>query len=270
MREVASLDERAPDFAQALGELASLVQKVALLQAVPEGPDDELYDRGVLESLAARISAEDLQLYYQIAVLGRRDLDYAPDARTGLEMTLLRMLAFRPSGGEAVMRASSAASTAPGAPAPSTRASAPNVPVPSVEPAVTTATAPTISAENWATIVPLLDIQGAARQLASNCAWTGYDQGLIRLRLDARSQQLRTRQIEEKLVQALSRHLGRAVRLQIDVVEASVETPALQQARATDERLESARSALNEDPLVRAVKERLGGSVVAESVKPIN
>jgi DNA polymerase-3 subunit gamma/tau len=274
MREVASLDERAPDFAQALGELASLVQKVALLQAVPEGPDDELYERAVLESLAARISAEDLQLYYQIAVLGRRDLDYAPDARSGLEMTLLRMLAFRPSGAEAVVRAPSTASAAPLTPGPSACASAPSAPATSGQPAgaaaSTTASEANISADNWATIVPLLDIQGAARQLASNCAWTGYDQGLIRLRLDARSQQLRTRQIEEKLVQALSRHLGRSVRLQIDVVEASVETPARQQARATDEKLESARSALNEDPLVRAVKERLGGSVVAESVKPVN
>ena len=274
MREVASLDERAPDFAQALGELASLVQKVALLQAVPEGPDDELYERAVLESLAARISAEDLQLYYQIAVLGRRDLDYAPDARSGLEMTLLRMLAFRPSGAETVVRAPSTASAAPLTPGPSAHASTPSTPAtagqPAGAPASATANAAHISADNWATIVPLLDIQGAARQLASNCAWTGYDQGLIRLRLDARSQQLRTRQIEEKLVQALSRHLGRSVRLQIDVVEASVETPARQQARATDEKLESARSALNEDPLVRAVKERLGGSVVAESVKPIN
>jgi DNA polymerase-3 subunit gamma/tau len=274
MREVASLDERAPDFAQALGELASLVQKVALLQAVPEGPDDELYERAVLESLAARISAEDLQLYYQIAVLGRRDLDYAPDARSGLEMTLLRMLAFRPSGAEAVVRAPSTASAAPLTPGPSACASAPSAPATAGQPAgaaaSTTASEANISADNWATIVPLLDIQGAARQLASNCAWTGYDQGLIRLRLDARSQQLRTRQIEEKLVQALSRHLGRSVRLQIDVVEASVETPARQQARATDEKLESARSALNEDPLVRAVKERLGGSVVAESVKPVN
>lgn len=274
MQEVASLDERAPDFAQALGEFASLVQKVALLQAVPDGPDDELYDHAVLASLAARIGAEDLQLYYQIAVLGRRDLDYAPDARSGVEMTLLRMLAFRPSGGEAVVRAPSTAGAAPLAPAPSTRSSSPNASVPSEQPEIATAAAAamatTISADNWVTIVPLLDIQGAARQLASNCAWTGYDQGLIHLRLDARSQQLRTRQIEEKLVQALSRHLGRAVRLQIDVVEASVETPARQQARATDEKLESARSALDEDPLVRAVKERLGGSVVAESVKPIN
>jgi DNA polymerase-3 subunit gamma/tau len=124
------------------------------------------------------------------------------------------------------------------------------------------------SADDWAAMVAQLE-QGAARQLASNCAWLGFDDGLIRLRLDARSQQLRTRQIEEKLAQALSRQLGRDIRLAIEVAEAAIETPARQQAKASDERLESAREALEQDPLVRAVKERLGGGVVAESVKPV-
>jgi DNA polymerase-3 subunit gamma/tau len=261
MREVAALDERAPDFAQALGEIGSLVQKVALVQAVPDGPDDELYDRELLQRLAARIGAEDLQLYYQISVLGRRDLDYAPDPRSGFEMTLLRMLAFRPAGSVANERPAAAANVAGSTPPAGPRAA------PAVSAAAVSAE---ISADDWATIVAALDVHGAARQLASNCAWTGFDQGVVRLRLDARSQQLRTRQIEEKLVQALARHLGRDVRVAIEVVEASVETPARQQARASDERLEAARNALEEDPLVRAVKERLGGSVVAESVKPVN
>jgi DNA polymerase III subunit gamma/tau len=261
MREVASLDERAPDFAQALGEVASLVQKVALTQVVPDGPEDELYEPKVLKRLAAGIAAEDLQLYYQIAVLGRRDLDFAPDARSGFEMTLLRMLAFRLATGEAGERRSGTAGV---------DASAPQSIAPQVASSASTGASPVaISADNWAGIVPQLD-QGAARQLASNCVWLGFDQGVVRLRLDARSQQLRTRQIEEKLVQVLSRQLGCEIRLAIEVVEAEVETPARQQAHIADERLEAARSALEEDPLVRAVKERLGGSIVAESIKPVN
>jgi DNA polymerase-3 subunit gamma/tau len=263
MREVASLDERAPDFAQALGELASLVQKVALVQMVPDGPGDDLYDLEVLQRLAACIAAEDLQLYYQIAVLGRRDLDFAPDARSGFEMTLLRMLAFRPAAGDAAQATGSAHAEVV-SPQPGSPRAAP--PLPSS--AVSDVEAALVSAESWAAVIAQLD-QGAARQLASNCAWLGFDDGVLRLRLDARSQQLRTRQIEEKLVQALSRQLGRQLRLAIEVAEAQVETPARQQARVSDERLEAARVALDEDPLVRAVKERLGGSVVAESVKPV-
>ena len=97
MRQAASLDERAPDYHQALGELASAIQRMALRQALPDLPpgDDEEED-AVLAELAARFPADDLQLLYQIAITARRDLDFAPDARAGFEMALLRMLAFRP------------------------------------------------------------------------------------------------------------------------------------------------------------------------------
>src|SRR5882672_4156517 len=181
-------------------------------------------------------------------------------------MTLLRMLAFRPALDDGT------SSKGREAPVPSVpRTTVPRA-APSPSPAVSAVSAPTApfgSAEAWAAVVTQLD-QGAARQLAGNCAWAGFDDGTVRLRLDARSQQLRTRQIEEKLAQALSRLAGRDIRLSIEVAEASVETPARQQARVSDERLDAARAALEEDPLVRAVKERLGGVVVAESVKPVN
>ncbi len=97
MKCVAALDERAPDYHQALGELAGALQRMALLQALPDletDPDDE---DGELAALAARFAPEDLQLCYQIAIMSRRDLDYAPDARGGFEMALLRMLAFKPA-----------------------------------------------------------------------------------------------------------------------------------------------------------------------------
>jgi DNA polymerase III subunit gamma/tau len=99
MRQAAHLDERAPDYHQALGELSAAIQRMALLQALPDLPpgEDEEED-AVLAQLAAKFSAEDLQLLYQIAINSRRDLDFAPDARAGFEMTLLRMLAFRPQG----------------------------------------------------------------------------------------------------------------------------------------------------------------------------
>ncbi|MGI9245350.1 MAG: DNA polymerase III subunit gamma/tau, partial [Steroidobacteraceae bacterium] len=103
MRQAANLDERAPDYHQALGELAGAIQRMALLQALPDLPPGEDEDEDVLlRGLAAQFAAEDLQLLYQIAINSRRDLDYAPDARAGFEMTLLRMLAFRPHTAAAV------------------------------------------------------------------------------------------------------------------------------------------------------------------------
>jgi len=97
MRGVARLDERAPDYHQALGELSGAIQRMALLKALPDLPagDDEEED-AVLADLAKLFAPEDLQLLYQIAITSRRDLDFAPDARAGFEMAMLRMLAFRP------------------------------------------------------------------------------------------------------------------------------------------------------------------------------
>ena len=97
VRHARSLEEWAPDYAQVLDELASLLVRVALAQTVPDVESDDLYAPELIESLAREMSPEDVQLYYQIAITGRRDLHLAPDPRTGFEMTLLRMLAFRPT-----------------------------------------------------------------------------------------------------------------------------------------------------------------------------
>jgi len=82
----------------ALDELAEAMHRIALIQAAPDFRDPVRDDWDSLVTRASQISAEDAQLYYQIAIAGRRDLGLAPDPRTGLEMTLLRMLAFRPAG----------------------------------------------------------------------------------------------------------------------------------------------------------------------------
>src|SRR6266702_4012959 len=98
LRCAQSLEEFAPDYAQVLDELASLFVRIALKQAVNDFEGDELYAPEVLERLAKAIAPEDVQLFYQTAITGRRDLGLAPDPRAGFEMTLLRMIAFRPLG----------------------------------------------------------------------------------------------------------------------------------------------------------------------------
>ncbi|MFV0478915.1 MAG: DNA polymerase III subunit gamma/tau [Parahaliea sp.] len=94
---VAHMAEHAPDFESALTELVSLLHRVAIAQAVPEAVDTRWGDAERVLALAAAISAEDAQLYYQMALNGRRDIVHAADPRSGFEMTLLRMLAFRPA-----------------------------------------------------------------------------------------------------------------------------------------------------------------------------
>lgn len=97
MQRVAELAERAPDFAGALQELLYLLHRVALYQAVPETLDRGVGDEDWVASLAGKLAPEDAQLYYQIGMIGRRDLPLAPDPRSGFEMVMLRMLTFRPA-----------------------------------------------------------------------------------------------------------------------------------------------------------------------------
>jgi DNA polymerase-3 subunit gamma/tau len=98
LEEVARIHQLTPDFEGLLKELLSLLHRIALYQQVPEALSDEDPDRDELKALAAAMDPQDLQLFYQIALLGQQDLRLAPDPRTGLEMVLLRMLAFRPVG----------------------------------------------------------------------------------------------------------------------------------------------------------------------------
>lgn len=95
---VAHIAEHATDFGGILEELLSLLHRLAMAQAVPESIDNSRGDREQILTLARQLSAEDVQLFYQIGLHGRRDLPLAPDPRGGLEMALLRMLAFRPAG----------------------------------------------------------------------------------------------------------------------------------------------------------------------------
>ncbi|WP_163559019.1 DNA polymerase III subunit gamma/tau [Halomonas sp. NO4] len=98
LAEVAALAEQGPDFAAVLDDVTGVLHRLAVAQMVPDALDNGHGDRDTLLALASRFAAEDIQLYYQIGIQGRGDMAHAPDLRTALEMTLLRMLAFRPQG----------------------------------------------------------------------------------------------------------------------------------------------------------------------------
>ncbi len=95
---VERMSEQAPDYANALAEMLAVLHRIAIAQALPEAVDNSHGDRERIMQLAQQLPSEDVQLFYQTALLGRRDLPLAPDARAGFEMVLLRMLAFKPQG----------------------------------------------------------------------------------------------------------------------------------------------------------------------------
>jgi DNA polymerase-3 subunit gamma/tau len=267
-----ALDEQAPDYDQVLVELAGLLERIALEQVVPGSGTEAGLDASVVAALAARLPREDVQLYYQIALVGRRDLGLAPEPRVGFEMTLLRMLAFRPAppaGGDATggQRSESPKSSAP---SPRAASAAARVAAPRAAMAVAEGGA----GIDWPELLARLDLVGAAHQLAANCIWLGKQGDTVRFRLDPRSDALRTPQTEDRLAQALGRHFGTAVRLVIERDETAGEavviadTPAKIEARAAAAEIAAARAALEVEPAVRALKERFGASVAPDTVKP--
>src|SRR3569623_2759 len=110
LRESAALAEFSPDYDGVLAELLSLLYRIALAQTVPAAVE---VDAAAVVDYAARLSADDVQLLYQIGLIGRRDLPRAPSARSGFEMVLLRMLAFVPAAASAIAERDGGAAPAP-------------------------------------------------------------------------------------------------------------------------------------------------------------
>jgi DNA polymerase III subunit gamma/tau len=262
---VNKLDERAPEYRDVLAELASVLQKVALLQAVPDLQLDEAEDAEAYQRLASALTPEDVQLFYQIAIIGRRDLELAPDARAGFEMVLLRMLAFEVGVPEQRQEASppTAAATklssvpSPKQVAPTPAPAAPKAPVAEAE-----------SGGEWSTMVARMNLQGMVRQLAAHCAFGGKQGSKVSLKLDAEGEHFLTKALEEKLTQALSSYYGEPVRVEISV-DTAIDTLARQQKAAAEDRLQQAKVSIENDPNVRAMKDIFGATVQPDSIRPV-
>ncbi len=279
-----TLEQWSPDYLQMLDELNSLLARVALFQAAGKPYDDEDdVPAAVMAELAAVIAPEDLQLYYQVGLLGRRDMPFTTDQRSSFALTLVRMLAFRPGGEniaapaaapnrqQSIAAAKSAAAASGPAAASASVSAAAVVPAPASKDASLAPAAGSLplTPGNWAAIVELLGLSGIARQLAANCAFAERQGGQIRLLLDARSQSIRTPGNEQKLAAALARYVGEPVRVLIELAESVVPaTPARERDRQSDERLASARAALETDPNIQALRAQMGATIFPESVRP--
>ena len=283
MTEVSALAELAPDYGSVLEDLLGLLHQLALAQIVPEAVDESLMERESLLEIAKGLSPEDVQLFYQIGLIGRRDLPLAPDPRSGLEMVLLRMLAFRPEQTASVQAAD--ASTVSDsrsrhsrveavATADSRQTSQAKTP-PAAKPqvasresvlAVTPDAAPVGS--DWESVVQALDIKGMVKQLAVNCIMQAKEGSVVSLLLSEAHKQLLNANGEQRLQQALSQYYGQAMQLKISVGQATEETPAQVTARQAAERQQQAEQAIEQDPFVQAVKEKFDAEVVPGSVRP--
>ena len=260
---VHEIDEQFPDYARLLEDLATLLQRIAVYQVVGAANVDDETDEDELAAFASEISAEDVQLFYQIALIGRRDLHLAPDPKSGAEMTLLRMLAFQPGG---TVRATASGEKSRNAPArptpPESKANEPVKPAP-------VAAAEPWQDPDWSELIKVLEISGAGKLVANNCAFVKRQQNVLHLCLDGKSETLLTKSTEAALTRALSTHFGESLRLEISIGETESTTPIQEEARRADAQYEAARASIEADPNVKALKDMFGAEVNPDSIEPI-
>jgi DNA polymerase-3 subunit gamma/tau len=277
---VSRMAEHACDFSEALSDMLGILHQVAVAQTAPEALDPEAPAHDRIRELASTVSPEACQLFYDIGVQGRRDLNMAPDSRTGFEMTVLRMLAFRPAdeddaaappaGGAAPDAPAGVATTgAAGAEDGGGQTSTASLQAGDPEPEVATAAPESHADAPWSQVVSQLRLSGMARGLADHCFVIEWQDDRVKLGLASSHEHLLNQSMQERLEAALRSYYGQGLRLTIELREqADVETPAAVNERVSAERQAAAERAINEDPQVNALKEAFDAEVAPDSVRP--
>jgi len=298
MTEVDRLAEFSPDFAQVLDEVAVALHCVQLKQLVRDYAVADESDEAGIAALATSLSPEETQLYYQLAIVGRRDLPLAPTMRAGFEMALLRMLAFRPAqmdgqGSASMARkpmaepvvasATAVASLAASSAAPSTSAQAAPLQgrmgvaeLKSTEPRESHAAAssPRVAApdvDDWSGLIETAGLKGPVGALAQHCSLIAIEQNAVRLVLKTEHEHFAAPPLVAALEEKIGRALGRAIKIRFEkaATTQNVETPAEAAGRVRDARQIAAERALGEDPIVQALMRDFDARLIPESVKPI-
>ena len=260
----------------ALQELATLLHRIALAQTIPDALADDEPERDTLVALGNAFSAEDVQLLYQIALHGRRDLSLAPDEFAGFTMTLMRMLAFVPLEQEGKVAAAPptarpATVRPPANPAASlaaTRAATqPQAPYVASAPAVES---PPIEAElsDWRNLVGRIKVGGMARMLGDNCEFQSLQGDNVELVVPEAHKHLLEKAYTEKLQSALGDYFGRKLRLRIST-GGSGKTPAEIETQERQAKLARAIESIDADPFVRELVENFDARVKDTSIKPV-
>ncbi|KGM06457.1 DNA polymerase III subunits gamma and tau [Methylophaga thiooxydans] len=293
------------DFHVVFDFLLSALQQIATLQLVPDLEPVEANSPQLTE-LAAQFDPETIQLLYQIALHGKRDLSWAADPKSGFDMTLMRMLSFQPTtppevedeplkksppprkpvvssppASEAMTTKSVSVSTSP---AVEQALIEPDIaPKPKIKPDVIAANEPVpidntlisvdLSPANWTQIIAELKLSALAHQLAENSALVKCEQQSIYLSLSPELGHLATDNSKQKLQKALSKKLGQDLKLVFADADTTVETgPTLAVERAEQQAVkqQQAFESIHNDPTVEIIKNTFNARIIEHSIKPID
>ena len=280
-----SMAELSPDYDGMLSGLLSILHDTAVAQVLPDGSD--LVDESCRE-FARRLDRETVQLYYQIALNGRRDLQMAPDQKTAFEMTMIRMLAFQPWEASGVAESESrrvAGDTGPAAAAPAAKDRSEAGPAAASAPKdrsearpVTAAPASKdrsearpalVSNDDWHQLVASMTLDGLTKELASHCTLQEHQGHRICLNLHPDQEHLAATKQKDQLQAALELCFGAQTRLVVSVEESAGETPAQRKTRNDHETRQAALEAVENDPDVKLLVEAFDATIDKESIRHV-
>jgi DNA polymerase-3 subunit gamma/tau len=296
MQIIQKIDERSPEYLDVLAEMISVLHHVALEQQVSAGITEDWDDVGKIQELAKSISPQDVQLYYQIALQGREDMKMNPTPREGFEMTVLRMIAFRPwkdtaeqpsrsypapahqqsvpsriKEPESEGKNSAAQNTTQSTKVEKTPAQSGADSVSKVAPgSPPVSSQPASDSHDWHAIYADLKISAIPQQLAANCQIEKIEDDVVRLILDQAHAQLLATGPLQRLESALSEYFNRDIKLKIQPGIVQGETPAQRKARKDEERQKAAVESIEQDENIQMMKEMFGATVPENTIQPVD
>ena len=264
LAEIAGLGERSVSFELTLKDLASVLARVALVQSAGadavEGPD-----AAKIVEIAAQLTSDDVQLFYQIALLGRRDLPLAPDEQSGFTMTLLRMLSYKE--GPAVIAKSTPAGK------PISAGISEQMPANAAPSKAFAAVPVAISAGlpfdgDWPAFISAQNMSGMAGMLARQCELKSFEGGVLELWVPDQHKHLAEKPYQEKLKASLAPHFGGNVKLNIKIGGSGGVSLAATEDIARSQLQADAEAAIDADPFIKNLQQDFGAEINRASIRP--
>lgn len=271
------MDANNISFEGALNDLAKLFHELTICKIVPDHLKNSS-KKDLYQKLADELTAESLQLFYQICIHGKKDLYLAPDPITGFNMTLLRMLAFYPTSNLAIPSKENIKKSDD---KPQEKKSQPIEPLPiksenkEIKNKSTNIELPKAKQENnnisfdgdWSTLVNQLK-NGVAKSLAQECQFIELQDSTFHLSIDESKAHLSRSHYSEKLEEVLINHFNKKIKVIITMDKIST-SPALEKRAQKAELIENVESAIMQDSLVKELISDFNAEIIPSSIEPI-
>jgi DNA polymerase-3 subunit gamma/tau len=256
INEIANLT---PDFSDVLHQMLQILHRVALVQQVPSAIDHD-FDIDMIATLASQLQPADVQLFYQIGLVGQKDLNLAPDPRSGFEMVMLRMLTFKPATMEpSLAKPFKIQQTV--SETPPIKAHAVIEPASQNQPPANPVT------NDWLSMIVAMRLTGPTKEFANNCVLEHINDTVCNLIVDP--DHIRGSGTQERLQKALQAYRGKPVKLVINAKKTTIDTPAVQLSKDREDKQQASVEAINSDHNILALKEHFDARILPGTIEPV-